>query len=82
MTDIEEFLKELAEVEKEMDELLQPVKESEYELMISFGDNWLYYKTKENNIKKAYEEFMEVCKKANINLDNMEVTEIELRKID
>jgi len=76
------LLEELAAVEKEIDELLQPVKEPEYELMISFGDNWLYYKTKENNIKEAYEEFMEVCKKAGIILDNMEATEIELRKID
>lgn len=42
------------------------------ELMISFiGGGYLYYTTKQSTVDKAFNEFLQTCEVAIINMDNM-----------
>ena len=49
------------------------------ELMIKFKSGYVYFDTKQKNIKEAFEEFKEVLTKMNINYDNMKVDALKLR---
>ena len=50
------------------------------ELMIVFEGGWMYFKTNQQNASEAFTEFTEVCDANGINIDNMTVTEVSLRK--
>ena len=47
--------------------------------MIKFKSGYVYFDTKQKNIKEAFEEFKEVLTKMNINHDNMKVDALKLR---
>jgi len=50
------------------------------ELKIEFSnESYLYFKTNKRYASSAFEEFVETCENAGINLDNMIVTEVVLR---
>jgi len=50
------------------------------ELKIEFSnESFLYFKTNKRYASSAFEEFVEACENAGINLDNMIITELVLR---
>ena len=49
------------------------------ELMIVYGENWIYFKTDAETADKAYGEYVSVCENNGINIDNMQPTQIILR---
>ena len=50
------------------------------ELKIEFSNkSYLYFKTNKRYASSAFEEFVETCENAGINLDNMIITELVLR---
>ena len=50
------------------------------ELMIIFtSGDYIYFKTDQKTADKAFDEFLEVCENANINIDNMNFAKCELR---
>lgn len=52
------------------------------ELLVSYGKNWLYFKTGQFTADKAYQEYEEMCENAGINIDNMKPVLIVLRDKD
>ena len=49
------------------------------ELMVVYGKSWIYFKTSADTATKAYSEYVAVCEKNGINMDNMNPTLVKLR---
>ena len=53
------------------------------ELMVVVeGQQWLYYKTDENDVSRAFSQFCECCDNNGINLDNLSIVSVKLRDQD
>ena len=49
------------------------------ELMICFGSDYLYFDTKEMTAREAFAEFVDICERIKINIDNVKFTSAVLR---
>lgn len=52
------------------------------ELMICFGSDYLYFDTKEMTAREAVADFVDVCERIRINIDNVNFTSAVLRDKD
>lgn len=51
-----------------------------YELMICVNDDsYMYFSTKQMTAREAFSEFVDICERVRINIDNMKFTSAVLR---